>query len=136
FSYEGKHYHIKDVTFVPTPVRTPRIPIWIGGAWPNRGPIRRAARFDGYSGYRTNPDGPLSPNDVRAVRAEIGGYRKNDESPFDIAAGGWPRSGNPDEIRAGIRACQEAGVTWWCEYGFGPEERIRDHLKGGPIRAD
>jgi alkanesulfonate monooxygenase SsuD/methylene tetrahydromethanopterin reductase-like flavin-dependent oxidoreductase (luciferase family) len=110
FSHQGKHYRINDVTFVPTPIQKPRIPIWIGGAWPNRGPIRRAARFDCYSGYRHDPDGPLSPDDVRAVREELARYRINRE-PCEIAAGGWPRSKDPEQIRAGIRACEEAGAT-------------------------
>src|SRR5947199_1049159 len=30
FSYQGHHYHVQDVTFLPRPVQTPRIPIWIG----------------------------------------------------------------------------------------------------------
>src|SRR5262249_1291092 len=135
FSYQGKHYHIDQVTFVPKPIQGPRIPIWVGGAWPNRGPIRRAARFEGYSGYRVNPDGPLSPDDAPAVRAEIKRYRKPAE-PFDIVGGGWPRTDDLAALRARIRACSEAGITWWCEYAFGPPDQIREQIKSGPIRAD
>ncbi|MGH2516609.1 MAG: LLM class flavin-dependent oxidoreductase, partial [Ktedonobacterales bacterium] len=50
FSYNGQFYTIRDVTLRPRPVQRPRIPIWVGGSWPNRGPIRRAARWDGFVG--------------------------------------------------------------------------------------
>src|SRR5450755_1572954 len=31
FSYNGEHYHIKEMTFLPGPVQSPRIPIWVVG---------------------------------------------------------------------------------------------------------
>jgi alkanesulfonate monooxygenase SsuD/methylene tetrahydromethanopterin reductase-like flavin-dependent oxidoreductase (luciferase family) len=43
FSYQGRFYKLKDLTFLPVPLQQPRIPIWIGGAWPHRAPVRRAA---------------------------------------------------------------------------------------------
>lgn len=46
-SFSGTHYTVRDVTFTPAPVQSPRIPVWVGGIWPNRGPFRRAARWDG-----------------------------------------------------------------------------------------
>ena len=33
--------------FEPVPVQQPRIPVWVAGRWPNRRPLRRAARWDG-----------------------------------------------------------------------------------------
>ena len=33
--------------FEPRPIQQPRIPIWVAARWPNRRPLRRAARFDG-----------------------------------------------------------------------------------------
>src|SRR4051794_9912329 len=33
--------------FEPRPVQQPRIPVWVASRWPNRRPLRRAARFDG-----------------------------------------------------------------------------------------
>jgi len=47
FTYHGRFYHAQDVTLLPRPVQKPRIPIWIGGGYPNSGPVRRAARWDG-----------------------------------------------------------------------------------------
>ena len=36
FQYAGKHYTIKETSFLPppAPVQQPRIPIWVVGAWP------------------------------------------------------------------------------------------------------
>src|SRR4051794_29857730 len=36
-----------DGAFEPGPVQTPRIPVWVAARWPNRRPLRRAARYDG-----------------------------------------------------------------------------------------
>jgi len=47
FSYDGEHYHIRDVTFAPKPVQTPRVPIWVVGAWPRMKSMRRVLRCDG-----------------------------------------------------------------------------------------
>lgn len=43
FSYQGKHYNLKDIRIVPPPVQKPYTPIWIGA----RGPIgiKRTARL-------------------------------------------------------------------------------------------
>ncbi|MCC7363040.1 MAG: LLM class flavin-dependent oxidoreductase [Dehalococcoidia bacterium] len=43
FSFEGKRYHLQDVTVVPTPAQAPRPPIWLAG-WTEPG-VRRAARI-------------------------------------------------------------------------------------------
>src|SRR4051812_49410378 len=45
FSYNGKHYSVDEVTFLPQPVQQPRIPIWVGGGWPKKGPMQRAAHW-------------------------------------------------------------------------------------------
>ncbi len=46
FAYSGRFNEIRETVFLPTPVQRPRIPIWVGGFWPNQPPMRRAARFD------------------------------------------------------------------------------------------
>ena len=49
FSYDGKHYQIKEPTFYPPPppVQQPRIPVWVVGAWPSQKSMERALRYDG-----------------------------------------------------------------------------------------
>lgn len=43
-TYRGSQVTIDDVVFLPTPVQRPRVPVWVGGFWPNKAPMRRAAR--------------------------------------------------------------------------------------------
>ena len=44
FSFSGEHYTVDEVTFLPTPLQQPRIPIWVAGMWPGGRPFRRAAQ--------------------------------------------------------------------------------------------
>src|SRR5215472_1223819 len=45
--FRGAEVAAVGVTFAPVPVQRPRPPVWIGGNWPARAPLRRAARWDG-----------------------------------------------------------------------------------------
>ena len=47
FAHHGEHYKVEETTFLPPPVQQPRIPVWVAGFWPNKRPMRRAARWDG-----------------------------------------------------------------------------------------
>ena len=41
--HRGRHYVVDGATFLPTPVQKP-LPTWVAARWPNRAPLRRAAR--------------------------------------------------------------------------------------------
>jgi alkanesulfonate monooxygenase SsuD/methylene tetrahydromethanopterin reductase-like flavin-dependent oxidoreductase (luciferase family) len=132
-SYAGKHYQLSEVQFLPTPVQQPRIPVWVGGAWPNKRPFRRAARWDGIAPQGLH--GALTPDDIRTLSAYIREHRTSDE-PFDIVyIGTLPKA----EVQAveTVAAYADAGVTWWLESFEGsfslPVEEIRDILRKGPI---
>jgi alkanesulfonate monooxygenase SsuD/methylene tetrahydromethanopterin reductase-like flavin-dependent oxidoreductase (luciferase family) len=115
-SFRGRHYQVDQVAFQPTPVQRPRIPIWVGGAWPRRGPMRRAARFDGSCPLKVGPDGQqvlLDAGDVRGLLAVVRGYRRSD-APFDVLLGGTTPE-DPAAARAVIEPLAEAGMTWWQE---------------------
>src|SRR6266849_2199848 len=47
YRHEGSAYHIKEAQFLPRPLQSPRIPIWVAALWPAKAPLRRAARWDG-----------------------------------------------------------------------------------------
>lgn len=134
FSYHGAHYQVQEITFLPRPVQTPRIPIWIGGFWPRKGPVRRAARWDGMASAKVNPDGAfgeMTPDDVRALKAEIMRQRTSD-APFDIIVAGQTTPDNP--IDETVRAMDEAGATWWVELFDGPADAFLSRIKQGPPR--
>src|SRR5919199_592733 len=46
-TFRGNQVTVDDVVFLPTPAQRPRVPVWVGGVWPARAPMRRAARWDG-----------------------------------------------------------------------------------------
>lgn len=129
FSHEGEHYTIRDARFLPTPVQSPRIPVWIAGYWPNKRPFRRAARWDGV--FPIGKDTPLEPGDIRAILEYIGEHRTDGE-PNDVAVNG------PGAIRdrASHEAYEEAGVTWWIddEPGDGRVEQLEARIAQGPPR--
>jgi alkanesulfonate monooxygenase SsuD/methylene tetrahydromethanopterin reductase-like flavin-dependent oxidoreductase (luciferase family) len=136
FSYESRHYKISDMTFLPTPVQRPRVPIWVGGTWPHKRPALRAARWDCYMGYRVYPDGSqsaLGPDDIAAVKKLIESER-TDSAPFDICVGGYPRPADAGAYRRQLDNASAAGATWWNEYVIGAADGIRERITGGPPR--
>lgn len=127
FSFAGDHYTVRDVTFRPAPVQRPRVPIWVGGGYPYRGPTRRAARWDGCCLYRTETH-DLRPEDVRALRAAAG------DRPYDICVGGRERRAGDAEWFASLGA---AGATWWTEYvEAGDRRTMREAVRCGPLRIE
>ena len=141
FSYHGKYYRLNEVTLSPRPVQTPRIPIWVGGGWPLKGPTRRALRWDGSCMYKHTYGGPWedwTPDDVRSLKALADGQRRA-SGPFDIIVGGNGRDDDRERRRALVRSLAEAGATWWLEYippDTGELDIVRDRIAGGPLRID
>lgn len=147
FSYRGKHYTVEEVTFLPRPVQSPRIPLWVGGVWPKRGPVQRAARWDGSMLYKESADGTwqdMTPEDVRALKATIERQR-GASAPFDIEVvgivdieiGGRVRRDDWDAERDYIRALEEAGATWWAEWVPAvPLATMRAAIERGPLRIE
>ncbi len=135
FSYTGTHYQVQEASFLPTPMQSPRIPIWVGGYWPNKAPMRRAARWDGVNPLK---HGTFEPNDLREIVGYIKAHRRIDAS-FDVVAGGY----TPGDDVASWAA---AGATWWLEvidpWRFGwargqpwPLEAMRARIAQGPPRG-
>lgn len=122
FSYQGQYYNLEEMRFLPKPVQSPHIPIWVGGTWPNKKPIYRAAKYDGYF-----PDAvmsPVAPEDWVAISALIATRREN-VGQFDRVQYGVTPGDDPVAAAEIVAPYQEVGVTWWVEgispfdYGFG-----------------
>jgi alkanesulfonate monooxygenase SsuD/methylene tetrahydromethanopterin reductase-like flavin-dependent oxidoreductase (luciferase family) len=135
-SFQGRHYQVDQVAFRPTPVQQPRIPIWVAGAWPRRGPLRRAARFDGAFPLKLDPQGepgPLDAGDLRELLPLVHGYREG-TGPFDVMVGGTTPD-DPAAARAVLEPLAEAGLTWWSETvdpRQGDVETWRRRIRQGP----
>jgi alkanesulfonate monooxygenase SsuD/methylene tetrahydromethanopterin reductase-like flavin-dependent oxidoreductase (luciferase family) len=117
FSFRGKHFSIDDLTLRPRPVQQPRIPIWIGGGWPNPGVKRRLPRWDGSCAYRhpVESEEDMTPDDV-AQLAQLVSQERGSLDDYDIAVGGRKRRDDWPRERAHIAAVEEAGATYWMEW--------------------
>ncbi len=134
FGYAGRHYRFDPMTFSPTPVQTPRIPIWVVGAWPNERSMRRVLRYDGIVTQTDRPD------EIRAIADYIDRERKPTSAPgvpFEIVVQGRT---DPDQEDAAevVRPYVEAGATWWIDADW---ERptvssVRRRIEAGPPRLD
>lgn len=138
FSYRGKHYSVDEVTFLPGPVQSPRIPIWVGGSAQRKGVVRRAGRWDGIVPYKLPDTGDwrdMTPTDVRALKASIDQQRTT-SLPFDIAIGGRSRRDDWEQERALIRSLAEAGATWWMAADPAADvDAMRVAIGRGPLRV-
>jgi hypothetical protein len=128
FSYEGEHIHIDDVTFSPTPVQEPHIPVWVVGTWPRPKSMRRVLRCYGVIPQKMDgTNEPMTPDDLRAMKAWID-ERRTLETPFDLV---WEDETPGDSAAAAdiIRPWADAGLIWWLEsIRQGP--RTRNGLDG------
>jgi alkanesulfonate monooxygenase SsuD/methylene tetrahydromethanopterin reductase-like flavin-dependent oxidoreductase (luciferase family) len=128
--FDGDHFHVHGTRFDPGPVQRPRIPIWVGGMWPNRAPFRRAGRFDGVVPIKVDEAGMpanLAPSELADVVAYVSRHRTSGE-PFDVVHGGRV---DP----AVLAASAAAGATWYLAdagvEGPGWEEPTLEMIRSG-----
>jgi alkanesulfonate monooxygenase SsuD/methylene tetrahydromethanopterin reductase-like flavin-dependent oxidoreductase (luciferase family) len=136
FGYEGEHYRLEEMTFLPTPLQSPRIPIWVVGAWPSEKSMRRALRYDGLLAYTTR--GEVTPEDIRAMKAYVEENRQEAAS-FDIVWEGETPGEDPESAARVVRPFAEAGITWWIESMWSPPnepEDLRARIGQGPPFID
>lgn len=129
FAYAGKHYQFGPMTFRPTPVQRPRIPIWVVGAWPSDKSMRRTLRYDGVLAQVTDP--PL----VEAIAEFVERERPASDAdrPFEIIAQGRT-SLDPGNRRRTVGAFASAGATWWidADWEAASIESLRARIQPGP----
>jgi alkanesulfonate monooxygenase SsuD/methylene tetrahydromethanopterin reductase-like flavin-dependent oxidoreductase (luciferase family) len=106
--------------FEPPPVQRPRIPVWVAARWPNRRPVRRAARWDGLF-----PIDLEAPEQLAELLGEVESARGGD-GPFDVVV-----ETAPDEDPA---PWVDAGATWvLASFGRQPREAdVRAVIAAGP----
>ena len=148
YSFQGKHYQIENATFLPKPVQQPRIPIWVAGTWPLKGPFRRAARWDGVFPLwsEQSTEKMMPPEEFVKLIAFIQKQHQSNalsNAPFDVVHGGHSPA-DPTQAAEIVRPYAEAGVTWWLEtidpWTFGgdtpaetwPLDAMRERIKQGP----
>lgn len=135
FSYHGQYYQIEKTVFLPAPLQSPRIPIWVGGIWPHAAPFRRAARWDGAFPLKTG--GAMRKRDLEEIQTYIQQYRTI-TTPFDLVMMGYTPGDDPDKAHRIIAPYRAAGLTWWLESLFRERDSIqamRTRIQQGPPRA-
>ena len=143
FSYDGNHYKIDKVTFLPIHVQSPRIPIWVAGVWPRKPPFRRAARWDGMfpikndgteSTDMTSEMPVLTPHDIEHAVIFTKSHRVS-EGPFDVVTGVQNSMMSRSELGRIAAEYEDAGLTWQT-HSFGPWngtiEECRARIRQGP----
>jgi len=107
--------------FQPEPLQRPRIPVWLAGRWPNRRPLRRAARWDGLF-----PIDLPGPEALAELAGEVRELRAGEDGPFDLVVTN-PAGTDP-------APWEQAGATW-CLTGFGSQPReaeVLEAIEAGP----
>ena len=142
-THDGRHYQVHDVALLPPPVQRPRVPVWIGGFWPARPPMRRAARWDGAVPlFESAGHGHPPPvEEVRDLIAYVRAHREaGPDRAFELVLGG----ASPTDA-AGARDLLgpliEAGATWWDERRPIDDEIVRlepvlRRIEAGPPASD
>lgn len=110
--HEGAHYKVDGVQFRPTPLQRP-LPVWVAAVWPNKKPLRRAARWQGVV-----PLGLPGPESLSEVFSAAGEGK-------DVAVNAGGHS---------VASWEEAGATWMLhEIGpYVPQGQIEELIDAGP----
>jgi alkanesulfonate monooxygenase SsuD/methylene tetrahydromethanopterin reductase-like flavin-dependent oxidoreductase (luciferase family) len=135
FSYQGRHYQIDKTVFLPPALQSPRIPVWVGGFWPNTAPFRRAARWDGAFPLKTG--GAMRKKDLEDIRAYVQRHRTA-TTPFDLVMMGYTPGDNLTKARQIVAPYEAGGLTWWLESLFKVYHSVaamRKRIRQGPPKA-
>lgn len=138
FSFSGKYYNVSDVQFLPAPLQKPRIPIWGAGTWPRKGPMRRAARFDGVMPMSGDIEKPLTPGQVSEIALFFREHRTSGAQAFEIISDGETPADDRARAAETVAAYEAAGATWWIESTLPWKqslESFRARIAAGPPRS-
>ncbi len=141
FRFEGTHFQVDEMTFLPAPVQRPRIPIWVWAPWPRPRPMRRALRWDGLFAFNMTREGritEMTPAEIVELKAYVEEHRTA-TTPFDLIMESTMPNDPQEKSIDTIRAYAEAGVTWWLESVYklvappaGSVEALRARIRNGP----
>ncbi len=138
-SYEGQHYQLQNIRYLPRPVQQPRIPIWVAGVWPNKKPMRRAAQWDGVFpiGKGLSHTEQLSPSVVRECLDYVRSQRPPEKAaePYVMVHNGLLERKDEAKDLALVEEYAAVGVNWWLEnitWASGSLQEVRERIRKGP----
>ncbi len=162
FAFQGKHYNVKEMRFEPKPLQSPRIPVWVVGAWPRMKSMQRAVRWDGILPIVMEPGATSGQPDVAdaakriaetgvsldVTPEQIGEIReyaqreRDSDAPFDIVLEANSSPSRPEQAAETLAKYEENGATWYLEGIFSwlflpphDVDRMRDRIRQGPPSA-
>jgi alkanesulfonate monooxygenase SsuD/methylene tetrahydromethanopterin reductase-like flavin-dependent oxidoreductase (luciferase family) len=126
--HEGT-WTLRGAALAPGPVAG-SIPVWVAGRWPNRAPVRRAARYAGMFPIDPSWDlaDMLTPEQLATMGAWIAELRGGLDG-YDLVTAGVSSAGGS------VAPYAAAGVTWWLEVlepRRGSLEELRARVAAGP----
>jgi hypothetical protein len=136
FSFSGEHYQVQEMTMLPPPVQSPRIPIWVPGVWQKPKSMERALRWDGIIPQKYKSMTGMTASEIRELKRFVDEHRQQ-TSPFDIIAGGQTSGSNRKQALKKVQPFIKAGATWWLEsmMTFSSDD-LRARIKQGPPRPE
>ncbi|MFX1391516.1 MAG: LLM class flavin-dependent oxidoreductase, partial [Promethearchaeota archaeon] len=126
FTFKGKYFNIKEVEFFPKPYQE-KIPIWVGGNWPNKKPFQRAAQYDGVFPLKAGSEDALSPNEYREIIKYIKQYRSSFDS-YDIIKPFISTGLKKEDDWSFKNDFLNIGITWFVELIY-PGRDSLDNIK-------
>lgn len=132
-TFAGKHFRVDGMTMIPSPVQKPRIPIWVVAVWQKPKSMRRALSWDGVIPQKYNSYDPLSPDEIRQLRAYVAEHRAG-QGAFDIITGGSSAGKKAQRSADMVRPYVDAGATWWIEGDMAADtvQKCFDRVRKGP----
>ena len=130
FAFAGRRYRFGPMTFRPTPVQRPRIPIWVVGILTSERSMRRALRWDGI----LCQTGALE--DIRTIAGRVETARPGDLAGgrFDIVVQGSLPLDDRVKARRIAVSYADAGATWWVDADWDDPtvDSNRRRIRAGP----
>jgi alkanesulfonate monooxygenase SsuD/methylene tetrahydromethanopterin reductase-like flavin-dependent oxidoreductase (luciferase family) len=124
--HRGEHYTVDGMRFLPRPVQRPGVPVWVAAYSRNVGPLRRAARYQGF--FPANPEDSDELAELVARVTTLRHEAGTDAAPYDFVAA-LPPGTDPAPYAT-------AGATWWL-VEFPAEsltvDQVRGVIRDGPI---
>ena len=113
FGFQGEFYNLCEVTFLPKPVQSPRIPIWIGGGYNTPAAARRGARWMVSSPQKWQQ--LISVDEWRVIIDRVARHRTA-ETPIDLVQNGRTPGHDPAKAAEIVGPFAALGLTWWIEH--------------------
>ncbi|HET6873831.1 MAG TPA: LLM class flavin-dependent oxidoreductase [Acidimicrobiales bacterium] len=134
--HAGEHYGL-DMMSGPArtlrPVQSPRIPIWVVGAWNRPRSMTRAVRFDGVVPHLMDVGAEGFGRSYEQMVAWVRSHPHPDGTVPEIIWEAETPADDADAATEKVTRWRDRGATWWLESRWGPDRvDIDARIEAGP----